>query len=331
VGPHREVDAAKARDEMSTDQILSCLDQVAEAGCLSLLFSGGEPLLRRDFPTIYERAKKKGFLVSVFTNGTLIDESILDLFDDLPPQGVEISVYGSAASTHDLVTRTPGSFDRCLAGVERLLKRKIRLKLKTILMTLNRHEFSAIQELARSRGLDFRLDPAIFPTFGGDRSPLELRVSAEEAVAFDFADRGRARAWTRHFSRGAAAESSNALYQCGAGQRTFHIDSTGKLRPCLMVRNESYSYDLKSGSFQSGWSEVVARVREAKAGVDYACNRCEKRTLCGLCPAFNRLETEREDQPSDYACAIGQLRFRAIQKELSEGGHDEERQYRKSA
>ena len=164
------------------------------------------------------------------------------------------------------------------------------------------------------------MDPAIFPTFGGDRSPLEFRVSAEEVVAFEFADRQRAQAWARYFSRGVNEESSNALYQCGAGQRTFHIDSTGRLRPCLMVRNESYSYDLKSGSFQSGWSEVIVRVREATARVDYACNRCDKRILCGLCPGFNRIETASEDQLSDYACAVGRLRFRAIQEELSEGG-----------
>ncbi len=319
-GPHREADSARAREEMSTDEVLSCLDQVAEAGCLSLLLSGGEPLLRRDFPAIYERAKTNGILVTVFTNGTLIDEAILDLFEDLPPYGVEISVYGSTAPTHDSITRTPGSFDRCMAGIEGLRKRSIRLTLKTVLMTLNRHELTAIEDLATSRGLDFRFDAAIFPTLGGDRTPLELRVSTEEAVAFEFANRKRADAWTRYFSREATEKSSDALYQCGAGQRTFHIDSTGKLHPCLMVTNESYAYDLKSGSFQSGWSEVVARVREAKARAGHACNRCEKRTLCGLCPGFNRMETASEDQLSEYACAVGHLRFRAIQDKLSEGG-----------
>jgi radical SAM protein with 4Fe4S-binding SPASM domain len=319
-GPHRQADSAKLGAEMSTDLVLSCLDQVAEAGCLNLLLSGGEPLLRPDFPAIYERARTNGMLVTVFTNGTLIDDAILDLFEDFPPYVVEITVYGGSASTHDSITRTPGSFAQCLAGIEGLRKRGIRLKLKTILMTLNSHEFSAIEGLATSRGLDFRFDAEIFPTLEGDRAPLELRVSAKEAVAFEFADSKRAEAWTRYFSRGVKGGSSKALYRCGAGQRTFHIDSTGKLQPCLMVTNEDYSYDLKIGNFQLGWSEAVARIHDVRGRPGYACNQCEKQTLCGLCPGFNRLETASEDQLSEYACAIGHLRFRAIQDQLSKGG-----------
>ncbi len=319
VGPHRETDRGKADEELSTQEVFSCLDQVADAGCLSLLLTGGEPLLRKDFPAIYERAKTHGMLVTVFTNGTLIDDDILDLFEDLPPHAVEVTVYGSSASTHDSITRTPGSFDRCLAGVERLRENRIRLKLKTILMTLNSHDWPGIQELARSRGLDFRSDPAIFPTFGGDRSPLELRVSADTAVAFDFNERDRAEDWARYFSRADGDSSTDSLYTCGAGQRTFHIDSTGKLRPCLMVRNEKYSSDLKGSSFQSGWFGSIAQVREAKARTGYACNTCRERALCGLCPGGNEIETASEDRPSEYACALGRSRFRAIQAELPKG------------
>ncbi len=319
-GPHREADSARLHEETSTDEVFSCLDQVAQAGCLNLLLSGGEPLLRGDFPAIYQRAKTNGFIVTVFTNGTLIDDRILDLFQDLPPYQVEISIYGSTRSTHDSITRTPGSFDRCLAGIEGLRKRRIRVKVKTILMTLNRHEFVAIQEHARSTGLDFRFDAAIFPTLGGDLTPLQLRVPAEDAITLEFSDQKRADDWTRYFSRWRNQPSSKALYQCGAGQRTFHIDPTGKLQPCLMVTNENYSYDLKTGTFQVGWSDVLLRLREATAGNGYGCNECEKRTLCGLCPGLNRLETSSEDQLSEYACALGQFRFRAIQANLSGGG-----------
>ncbi len=319
-GPHRAADSGRCLEEMSTDEVLSCLDQVAQAGCLSLLLSGGEPLLRTDFPTIYKHAKLKGFIVTVFTNGTLIDDGILDLFEELPPHEVEISLYGTTPSTYESITRTPRSFKRCLVGIERLRKRRIRLKLKTILMTLNRHEFAEIEELARNGQMDFRFDAAIFPTLGGDLSPIQLRVPAEEAIALEFFDQKRAEDWTRYFLRSGSQTSSNALYQCGAGRSTFHIDPTGRLQPCLMVTDEKYSFDLKTGSFEDGWANVVAGIREATPGVGYACNKCQKRTLCGLCPGFNRLEMASEDEFSEYACSLGQLRYRAIQEKLSQGG-----------
>ena len=78
--------------EMSTARILSLLDEITDAGCLNLLITGGDPLLRDDFPIIYKHAKEKGLLVSVFTNGTLITKRVLDLFADLPPREIEISL-----------------------------------------------------------------------------------------------------------------------------------------------------------------------------------------------------------------------------------------------
>jgi len=57
---------------------LGILDEVADAGCLWLLITGGEPLLRPDFRDIYMYAKRKGFLITLFTNGTLLDADIAD-------------------------------------------------------------------------------------------------------------------------------------------------------------------------------------------------------------------------------------------------------------
>ena len=79
---------------MNTARVLSVIDEITEAGCLSLLITGGEPLLRHDFSEIYRHAKKSGLLVTVFTNGTLITPAVIELFADLPPQIVEISLYG---------------------------------------------------------------------------------------------------------------------------------------------------------------------------------------------------------------------------------------------
>src|SRR5436190_1139417 len=69
---------ANIKDELSTAEILRIMDEVALAGCLELVLTGGEPLARPDFFEIYGHAKTKGFLVTLFTNGTLITETIAD-------------------------------------------------------------------------------------------------------------------------------------------------------------------------------------------------------------------------------------------------------------
>lgn len=296
--------------ELSTAQWFSILDQATEAGCLNLLITGGEPLLRHDFAALYRHAKELGLLVTVFTNGTLVNDDVVALFTDLPPRQVEVSVYGATAETHETVTGVPGSFQRCLAGIRRLLGAGIEVGLKTVLMTLNRHEFPAMERMANDLGVKFRFDACIFPCFDGDRAPVALRVPAREAVAVEMADERRRKSWLEFFRRQGAIPPAETLYQCGAGNICFHVDAAGNLRPCLMVPEPSCS--LLSRSFADGWQNVIPRLNDLRSRADFGCRSCEKRALCGYCPAFFALESGAEQERSDYLCAIGHHRHEAL-------------------
>jgi radical SAM protein with 4Fe4S-binding SPASM domain len=280
--------------------------------------SGGEPLIRKDFAEIYSHAKSNGLLVTVFTNGTVITDSVLSLFEDLPPRAVEISLYGATAGTYEKITRVKGSFDQCVRGIERLIEIKANLKLKTMLMTHNRHEFYEMEKMAQDWGVTFRFDPAVFPCFNGDKTPMHLRVSAEEAIEKEFSDEDRMRQWRDYFERTKGNPASETLYECGAGQMSFHIDAYGTLKPCLMV--SSPQVDLSGGGFLSAWEQVMPRIKEKEVARDFACHTCEKRPLCGFCPAFFELENGSENIRSEYLCAIGHSRFQAIESSGSGGG-----------
>jgi len=228
--------------EMDTRQILSVVDEIAEAGCLFLLITGGEPLLREDFPDIYSHIKRKGLLVTVFTNGTVITDRILALFQALPPHVVEISLYGATSQTYERITGISGSYRRCLDGVKRLLEGKVRVRLKTILMTLNRHEFVDIENMARAFGVKFRFDAAIFPCVNGDKRPLNLRVAPSEAIEKEFSDKERARSWKDYNENRHGRSAPGRLYHCGAGLTGFHVDAYGTLKPCLMSANIAFTF-----------------------------------------------------------------------------------------
>lgn len=315
------------QQELTTAQWLPILDQATEAGCLNLLITGGEPMLRRDFAAIYRHAKQLGLLVTVFTNGTLVTEEVLEVFTDLPPRLIEITLYGATAETYEKITGVRGSYERCMAGIRRLLEADIHVGLKTILITLNRHEFFAIEQMAKSMGLKFRFDAAIFPCFNGDRTPMELRVPAREAVAKEMADEKRLKEWRDLFRRQRAIPPAETLYQCGAGIAAFHVDPLGNLRSCAMVAEPSCN--LVDHSFRIGWETVIPRLHEKKATEGFQCSRCDKRALCGYCPAFFAVENGAEDAPSEYLCAMGHFRYEAIVGESSpvprEGGRDDHR------
>ena len=234
--------------ELSYDEICALLDDAAKAGCMWLLLTGGEPLVRPDFLDIYTYAKKKGFIVTLFTNGTMITEKLADYFQEYSPHRVEITLYGVTDETHERVTRVPGSFRHSIRGIRWLLERSIPLVLKTIVMTINRHEFNALEKFVQGLGLKFRYDPIISAPFNGSREALELRLTPEEVLELDLADEGRSAGFREFCQKFQGASDGENLYGCGAGFHNFHIDPYGQMSICLTARWPSYN--LRQGSFQ---------------------------------------------------------------------------------
>lgn len=303
--------------ELSTEQWLKIIDELTEAGCLYLLITGGEPLLKRGFDKIYSHAKNSGLIVTVFTNGTLINADTIKLFRELPPQAVEISLYGASQDVFESITGKSGSYEKCLSGIKMLRENNIKVRLKTVLMSKNTVEFYDIEKMAAELNAPFRLDTALFPCLDHDRAPLDFRVSPEDAVEKELSDPVRFSQWKDYYIKrqgDACKTSKGTLYLCSAGVTNFHIDSMGKLKPCLMINEESY--DLSSGPFSKGWESVVPKIREHKSESGFACGTCKKIALCGYCPAFFKLETGREDRKSDYLCKTAQYRYEAVTRSL---------------
>jgi radical SAM protein with 4Fe4S-binding SPASM domain len=298
------------KDEITTGEIFSILDQLAEAGCLWLLITGGEPLIRNDFLDIYTYAKKKGFLISLFTNGTLLTPEIADHLAAWPPYEVEISLYGFSRETYERITGNHGSFQRCRQGIELLLERKIPLDLKTPVMTLNKDEILQIKALAEQLGLKFRFDPALTPKLDGGKAPCQFRLSPQEVIALDRADDKREMEWRNEFKKPAVQIDPDKLYLCGAGLTSFHIDPYGKMSICDMCR--FHHYDLRSGSFREGWEGNIPLLLNTKRETDSPCHTCPWTDQCDNCPGWSWMENGNLEEPVDYFCTITRLRAKAF-------------------
>lgn len=128
------------RNELTYDEHCRILDEITAAGCLWLLYTGGEIFVRKDFLDIYTYAKKKGLIISLFTNGTLITPKVADYLVRWRPFSIEITLYGRTRETYERVTGIPGSYERCMQGIKLLMERDLPLKLKTMAITINKHE-----------------------------------------------------------------------------------------------------------------------------------------------------------------------------------------------
>ena len=139
--------AAARSKELSTAQWLDILGQAVDAGLLFAVVTGGEPLIRSDFAEIYRFLCEHGVRVTVFTNATHVTEEIVELFCDLPPRRVEASIYGATEATSRRVTGVENALSRAVDGLTRMRDAGVRVNAKTVLLTLNRHEFEQLLPL----------------------------------------------------------------------------------------------------------------------------------------------------------------------------------------
>ncbi len=301
--------AIKSR-ELNTAQVKQILDQIAEAGCLFLLLTGGEMLLRPDFPEIYRYVHQKGILVTLFTNGTLITPQIADLFSEYRPRSIEITLYGASSETYEEVTQVKGSYARCIQGIQLLLERKLPLNLKSVLITTNLHELEQMKNLAKELGVKYRYDSLLWPRLDGCKEPRSFQVPIEQIIEMDFSEPDRRQEWERiagmFFNQNVRSEY---VYSCGAGLRSFHIDSFGKMSICTMVR--SSSFDLLQMTFQEAW-EQLGKLRELKRQLETPCRTCTLGGLCNQCPGWSQAVHGDDETPVDFVCQLAHQRAERV-------------------
>lgn len=318
-------DKEARQKELTLEQISSIADQAAELGALWCLITGGEPLLREDFFAVYMLLKKKGLLVSVFTNACLVTQKHADFFKKYPPRDIEVTVYGVTKETYEKISRKPGSFDAFMRGLDILMGTGVRIRFKTMALQSNLHEHQAIARFCRERTKDyFRFDPQLHLRF--DRDPIrnELikseRLTPEEVAAVERADDERFGALKKGCDKliNPAFEEKvcDHLFHCGAGNGSFSVSYDGFFRLCSSLWHPDTIYDLKKGTLREAWEGFVPKVRDMRSqNKEFLekCRKCSIINLCLWCPAHAYLETGEMDAVVDFFCRVAHARAEALQ------------------
>ena len=265
----------QAKDELATAQITALIDQLAEAGCLRLEFTGGEIFTRRDLFEILAYAKGKGFTVTLLTNATLITPERAGRIQALHPHRVEISIYGATQETYERVTRIPGSFHAFLTGVRLLRERTVPLLIKMPVMTLNHHEVLQAKALVEGWGIKFVYSTEIHPRVDGSLEPLQYRLAPPEVVRIDDAVLGSPR-WRAEGAgeQQRTCQAHPGLFTCMCGKNSLAVTPYGQMNLCVSLPTPQY--DLRSGTVSEGWRTLVEFVdsTNGKPGDAYECPQC---------------------------------------------------------
>lgn len=296
---------------LSTEQVYAVLDKLEEAGVLWLALTGGEVLSRRDFDAIYRRAVAKGFLVSVFTNATMVTERVAALFRELPPSRVEVSIYGADAAHYEAVTGIPGSFARFERGVALLQDAGVNLLMKHPVSSLTEDHVGAIHEWCQARELPHQFSTTIENRHDGGAQPSLYRIKPRRVGALN-TELHRARTGTDdalplpECSMGGADDGIERLYRCGAGRTALFVDANGRASHCVMDREPSFP--LLEMGWQEVWSAIGAWVDQPMPK-DAPCSGCGLRSGCNNCPARAKMATGSPYLKDTYHCDVTHERY----------------------
>jgi radical SAM protein with 4Fe4S-binding SPASM domain len=316
-----EKDETAIKQELTTDEILAIAKKAASLGALWCLITGGEPLLRPDFPEIYIGLKKLGFLVSLFTNATLINESHIRLFRKYPPRSLEVTVYGVTEKTYEAVTRRKGSFSEFMEGMDLLLEGRVNVSLKTVVIRSNVEELTAISSYCRKRSAEpFRFDPLLHLRL--DRNPKKNReiilerLSPEDIASVEHSDAIRLAALRKQCTTLPGELETNdvpSLFFCRAGLEECTVGWDGNLRLCNSLYHPRMMFDLRKGSLTDAWRNFIPSIRAMRPSArsfDRSCANCRLLSLCMWCPAHAFLESGHTEHPVQYFCNVAKERER---------------------
>lgn len=293
-------------EELSTAEACRVLDQLADAGVLYLVLTGGEILARPDFFALAGRARELGFALRLLTNGTLVDGAAADRIAALRPLSVEISLYGAGAGVHDRVTGAPGSFAAALDAMRALAGRGLAVQAKYPLMKDNAAQFAAARDLAVAAGAGFAWDPVLVPADDGDRAPLAHALDEGEHAAFLAAHAPDA-------APDPAARPEEQLL-CNAGLDTACISPAGLVHPCVALKGV-VAGDLRRQSFADIWrSPELARLRAVGLGDLAGCRGCRLVSWCDRCAGLALAEAGDLAAPSATACSLARARKSASER-----------------
>lgn len=302
---------ASGKQELTAQQWLSIAQEARDMGMVFVLLTGGEPLVRKDFFEIYDGMRKMGLLISINTNGSMLQGEILERFLESPPFRFNISLYGGNNETYNRMCGTP-AYDRVKENIRRLRQAGVEVSLNLSITPYNKDDLEQIYRDAVELDVNVKASSYMYPSVrvNGEQYGCGNRLSPEESAACsvewdllrfspeEFA--ARATNMVQKVSvekEGCPVEIGEGI-SCRAGSTAFWMTWDGRILPCGMMM-EPEVYPLKNG-FADAWKEL--REMTARIRLSAECTSCSYKEVCSTCAAVCFTETGSFEGVPEYNC-----------------------------
>lgn len=252
-----------------------------------------------------------GMILTINTNGTLIDETWADFFAQHPPRRINITLYGTSKETYRDLCHYKDGFEKALRGIRLLRERNVDVKINGSLVRSNSTDVDSLVALARSLDAPINIDTYMYPA-RRERSAAfceQSRLLPEDAargkVQFEKASldsktylQMAQTIITRVSETPDTPEPDFQRMHCQAGRTSFTINWQGKMRPCVMLSQPEINV-FETG-FDNAWKQLQCEIETIT--LNPRCSSCSLRRICQTCAACAKLETGAYDGIPGYMC-----------------------------
>ncbi len=309
----REDQQAKGR-ELTAGQWIDLARQARDRGMVFALLTGGEPFVREDFFEIYRAMKEMGILVSINSNGSMLQGDVLEKLLADPPFRVNISLYGGGEETYRTMCGQ-NAFQRVVENIRALRQAGVDVRLNLSITPYNCQDLEAILQLSRELDVHVKATSYMYPPIRVDEAKVGTgnRLDETQAAAYalkwdlarltekEFALRAEAMHRLQGVERDCPMEMDEGV-RCRAGSSSFWMTWDGKMTPCGMMPHPA-AEPLEIG-FDAAWEQILQQTREIHTPKE--CVNCPKKDACSVCASVCLTETGRFDGVPQYMCRMTQ-------------------------
>ena len=321
---HCYMDAQKkGREELTLEEGISLVDQLAELKVPIVIFTGGEPLLSRNFYALAFHAREVGLRAVISTNGTLITPQVARLLSEAKIGYVGVSLDSVDPERHDAFRGAIGAHARALQGLRNARDAGLKTGLRITLTKDNWQDVPALLSLALEESIPRFCLYHLVPTGRGAgiadrdvtaeqrRSVIRFLAEAAEelkgqnieilttdspmdgAFLMEILKDDPRREEVRKLLTNAGG--------CSTGVKVANINYRGDVHPCHFMPQVVVG-NVRERSFRDIWidnpSPELLALREIRSSLTGACGSCEYLDLCGGCRQkafYDRGDLKAED------------------------------------
>ncbi len=321
----KKEDTERMGKVMDADKWLSLGADMKDAGVVFLLLTGGEPLLHPEFRKIYLGLRNLGMIITINTNGTLIDESWADFFLEYPPRGINITLYGSSGNTYHKLCHYYDGYEKTMNALHLLTERKLDVRMGCSVTNYNKDDLERIYSIGKKIGVFTIADPYMVPATRERRSEFAYDVRCNPEVAaknrlyilkqmYGKEQYYKSITHKMNLIKHLTPKNDYGKVNCYAGNCSFAISWLGTMHPCVTMDSpEANVWDM---GFKKAWSYISEQVSNIKTSSK--CEKCNLKPICSNCAGNAFAETGTYDGTPDYLCRYAKETYRLMALELGE-------------